>query len=1325
MRKLWPKRIAWIVLAVIGGLLALLLMKLADTLGVTVESVEILRQSLAAWLQYLTMFLAEQQALILVEVIGSIVAAIVLALAARAVRRFMAGPEPEVLPGWVRRGRRFPFRCVEPSSILEEVSSYPEMEVPYVPRVATEARLAVERLASCSRVLFVGRAGIGKTREAAELVVGMDYPPGQVLVLQPEMTMLESSFVWPTDLPIRQRRVVLLLDNLGDFKAYDDDTNDIYGLKDAPAGFERVLVRLVRALADQCDDLRVIATIRLESKAWKRIERRTEARPWGEFSIYALAPHTWEEAIKFAEALGSGTKNIQLDLTARKLIADRFDGTFASIRDYVRIKEAAVVSPNGPVTLAADDVGDFVGVYPVDWEDRFYKPRIEKKAPARAIFAALGVAAEAQVLLHESVIVGLAARMISKRFMWYQEVRCKRALQDLDLWITKRNAILEVPKAYVEGRGSLSESLDDLAIVLHKLSRDRMVSEGIYLSLLALARVAGISFGRYEIGLGLIERALQLHPEDAVAWHALGLTYSKLGREHECIDACEHALELDPDLGQAYATMGVSLSRIRRLSDALQVLQRGRARFPPSARILVPLGVVLDRLNEKERSIAILRQATALEPENVSAFVALAISLHRSGHPNEAVEFLGQALTLQPDHRAAYRTTLRLFPALDDETSRRLIGTLSDVGRLYSEDVWACRALGKVLWQLGIEREARDQMTKAMSLELETADEYWAVGDLLDTFHEYEAATGFFERALELDPSHYKAHAGLGETLTSLGRLPDAVDAFKEAISIDPDVAFAWSGLGGALSRLGGLKEARDALRRAVRLDPHISFAWAALADISVLVGEPSEAESLFAQAVDADDKNLFAWIGLAMVQKQIGRSEEASQSFERAISLGADDVVVWMELGEALTDLGRHDEAVIARENVVRLMPKNALAWSFLASSLIKLERHKEAESAVATGEALAPESVSLACSRGMVELKLGRAEQALQAFLAATEASPGLAFAWTGLGQAYARLERTQDAFEAFSRATGLNSRDPVAWSGLGMTAMSMEEYDDAAKAFNEAIGLDPNHPLPWSHLGEALLKQQKVVQSVEVYRKAVELDAANSYSWSGLGHALNRLGQFEDAVEPHRHAINLGLDNSATWYGLGLALTRTQRWVEAAEALSRSLGHDPCGLALRVAPAVRANLTRIGKEGLVRTFDAALSEAMLHADIARPDLAKLRRAAEAAANLARGGCREPARQLCDYVATVDAPDCHVWTVLCSAYRRLGVFDKAEDAGKRATHIRPTDNFAWYALGRAYEEAGHPESARTAFNRALALKPDYRKAELALGRVSVEARD
>ena len=57
------------------------------------------------------------------------------------------------------------------------------------------------------------------------------------------------------------------------------------------------------------------------------------------------------------------------------------------------------------------------------------------------------------------------------------------------------------------------------------------------------------------------DRAIEINPEFAIAWHSKGVSLECLSRHNEALVAFERALEINPDLAQAWHGKEVTLKK--------------------------------------------------------------------------------------------------------------------------------------------------------------------------------------------------------------------------------------------------------------------------------------------------------------------------------------------------------------------------------------------------------------------------------------------------------------------------------------------------------------------------------------------------------------------------------------------------------------------------------------------------------------------------------------------------------------------------------------------------------------------------------------------
>ena len=87
-----------------------------------------------------------------------------------------------------------------------------------------------------------------------------------------------------------------------------------------------------------------------------------------------------------------------------------------------------------------------------------------------------------------------------------------------------------------------------------------------------------------------------------------------------------------------------------------------------------------------------------------------------------------------------------------------------------------------------------------------------------------QEAVGALEKALKVDPKHWKADNNMALASIDLGELEVAEAHYRESLAIEPQPAI-YNDLGFVLERQGMPEEAAEAYRKALELDPESASA--------------------------------------------------------------------------------------------------------------------------------------------------------------------------------------------------------------------------------------------------------------------------------------------------------------------------------------------------------------------------------------------------------------------------------------------------------------------------------------------------------------------
>jgi tetratricopeptide (TPR) repeat protein len=150
--------------------------------------------------------------------------------------------------------------------------------------------------------------------------------------------------------------------------------------------------------------------------------------------------------------------------------------------------------------------------------------------------------------------------------------------------------------------------------------------------------------------------------------------------------------------------------------------------------------------------------------------------------------------------------------------------------------------------------QATTCVKKAIALDKDNSDAYWALGQLHLMKREHDEAIAAAERSVILNPNGADAYANLGIILALSGRPEEGVEFVKKATRLNPiPPAYYFHYLGSAYRISGQYEEAITAYKKAIHKQPTLLFAHLGLAASYIHVGREEEAHAEAAEVLKVD----------------------------------------------------------------------------------------------------------------------------------------------------------------------------------------------------------------------------------------------------------------------------------------------------------------------------------------------------------------------------------------------------------------------------------------------------------------------------------------
>lgn len=285
--------------------------------------------------------------------------------------------------------------------------------------------------------------------------------------------------------------------------------------------------------------------------------------------------------------------------------------------------------------------------------------------------------------------------------------------------------------------------------------------------------------GRPDDAIGHYRKVLEIRPGFAAAHSNLGAAMLAHGHGGEAIENLKKALQLDPDLADAHTNLGIALKNEGKTEEAAECFLKALELDPGLAETRNNLGAAMEDLQRLDEAIGNYRQAISIMPRYAEAHCNLGNALAKTGDHLKATESYSQAIDIRPDFAEAHNSlgvSLKELTRFDEAKSamERAIAVKPDFPQAHNN-------LATVLRRQGALQESAASARTALTHDPRFAEAFYNLGLALQLDEQREAAVANYQKALDIQPDFADAHSTIGQALQDLGRFDEAITHFEAA----------------------------------------------------------------------------------------------------------------------------------------------------------------------------------------------------------------------------------------------------------------------------------------------------------------------------------------------------------------------------------------------------------------------------------------------------------------------------------------------------------------------------------------------------------------
>ena len=351
----------------------------------------------------------------------------------------------------------------------------------------------------------------------------------------------------------------------------------------------------------------------------------------------------------------------------------------------------------------------------------------------------------------------------------------------------------------------------------------------------------------------LFTEAINLNPDNALAWHNRGWAYVEQKKYRQALADFDKAEQLNPNSELPHFGRGWTYSLMKEYMSAI---------------------LEYDKVIE-------------LNPKSALAWNNRGAAKSWTGNMTAALDDYNRAIELNPNYAKAYENRGKAFQALGDQ--EKSVADFKRAEKIYRSNKGADKIIEEALDLISRNKvkEAFELLNQAAELYPDNQFVFVNRGNIYNNhFKNYEAAIQDYNKTIELNPKFSWPYLNRAIAYGRLKLWNQAVDDYTKAIELDKNYANAYNGRAWTYCQIGFFEEALVDATKALELSPNEANFFDTRASAYIGLKRYEEALSDLNNAVKISPQG---WIFYqrAKLHMLMGNETKAKADFSKAKQLG------------------------------------------------------------------------------------------------------------------------------------------------------------------------------------------------------------------------------------------------------------------------------------------------------------------------------------------------------------------------------------------------------------------------------------------------------
>jgi tetratricopeptide (TPR) repeat protein len=589
-------------------------------------------------------------------------------------------------------------------------------------------------------------------------------------------------------------------------------------------------------------------------------------------------------------------------------------------------------------------------------------------------------------------------------------------------------------------------------------------------------------------------------------------------------------------------------------------------------------------------------------------------------------------------------------------------------------------AAGQSYMEKGQYGDAAIEFRNALRLDPRFVNAYYQLAQASLARHDWAAAYGALEKAIELNPARLDARLDRGRLYLAARQFHEADDEANFILKQEPGNIGAYQLLGAALIGEQKPDKALVAFEKVTELLPNSSSAYVNIALVEVTLHHLQDAERHLKKAVSVDSTDTQAYMDLANFYRLQNRIPDAQQALQDGISKNPAGTALYIDRASMLISQGQKEDAEALLDKLRKQPVDSADAAVAIGDFYFQQKETNRALAEYQRGLSITPKSLEIKKRILDLYLSTGQTQLAAELDRQLGKESPKDVTVRIDHGRLLMAQGNILEAISNLQRVVVDAADSAQANYFLAMAYLQNDNVAQAHSALLEALKASPDLPIALQALSRLSLAQGDVSETVIYAQELVDKFPADQTYRQLLAEGLAHHGETRRAEEQFLVAKRLTPNDPSVHLGLAQLYSAEKKWTEAQTEFETILQLDP------------HNTTALGQ----------LADVLI----------------------ARNQSSQASSLVQQYVSA-NPNDANGHVLLGALDAGSKNYGTAQEEFERSIKLDPNNVQAYLRLGQTYEVQGQTDLAIQRYQKALDLQPKLAPLATMIGNLYLNKKD